>query len=251
VRTSEQLGWRSLTVIAQLDLEQDPAVVVLLWDYRGDPVPEHMVPPEYEDVTDVEPTPQPGYRHIGTIWAPGVPQRDAATRDSVADATEQDIAANRAFLETKPTTEEVAAQVMSLTRQVVYLQQQVLAQYGREQDWSEFESHPDQGLPPITPGEPQEPEVPIDDGQSHLYSVEPTSGPAAGGNSITLHGSKLAGVGGVNFQRGSETQWAWGFQVVDDQTVTATVPPMSAGAVDVVALVDGNEVALENGYTYT
>jgi hypothetical protein len=151
-----------LTVIAQLDLEQDPAVVTLLWDYRDDPVPAHMVPPEYENVTDVEPLPQPGYTYNGTRWLPGVPQQQAKVRESIADTAEQYVAENRAFLEiAEPSGEEVAAQVASLTLQVVHLQQVGLGQYGREQDWSEFEEHPGHDLPPVTAiEEPDEP-VPL------------------------------------------------------------------------------------------
>ena len=105
---------------------------------------------------------------------------------------------------------------------------------------------------PEPPAEPdEEPVEPEDDGGPSLRSVEPDSGPTSGGYSVTLRGEELTGVGGVNFQRGNETQWAWGFQVVDDETITVTMPQMSAGAVDVVVLKDNNEIVLEDGFTYT
>lgn len=165
MRAREQLR-RTVTVIAQLDLEQDPPVVTLLWDYREDPVPPHMVEPEYENVTDVEPLPQPGYLYTGEMWLPGVPQQQAKVRESIADTAEQFVAENRAFLEiAEPSDEQLAAQVAALTLQVVHLQQVGLGQYGREQDWSEFEEHPSHDLPPVTaieePGATDQPTEPL------------------------------------------------------------------------------------------
>lgn len=108
---------------------------------------------------------------------------------------------------------------------------------------------------PVEPDEPDEAEPPVeteppDDGKPHIYSVDPASGPTTGGATLTMHGSGLTGIGGVNFQRGDEVGWAWGFTVIDDQTITATTPPMAAGAVDVVAVADPDDAVLADGFTY-
>lgn len=243
-----------MTILAHLNLNEDPAVVQMMYDYGESAAPDHMVPPDFVDVTDEDPLPEPGYTYDGTTWRPGAPQLRERLRATVANTVEQSADRNREFLENaEPTDEEVAAQVADLTRQVMHLQQIRLEQYGREQDWSEFQPHVDIEPPPVLAKPPAEevPEEPVDDGKTHVYSVDPASGPTSGGNQITIYGMHLAGIGGVNFQRGNETQWAWGFQVVDDQTLTATMPQMSAGAVDVVVLANGVETVLENGYTYT
>jgi hypothetical protein len=237
-----------LTVIAQLNLEQDPPVVTLLWDYRDDPAPPHMVEPEYMDVTDVDPLPQPGYTYNGEMWLPGVPQQQAQVRESIADTAEQFVAENRAFLEiAEPTDEQLAAQVASLTLQVVHLQQVALGQYGREQDWSEFEPQLDHDLPEVE--EPGVTEHPDEPGRK-LYSAEPDEGPTTGGFGITLHGKELTGIGGVKFERDGQESWAWGFTVVDDETVDVTIPQMSAGVADIVLVADPDDVVLEDGFTF-
>ncbi|GAB6900663.1 beta strand repeat-containing protein [Kineosporia succinea] len=58
-----------------------------------------------------------------------------------------------------------------------------------------------------------------------LTGVDPASGPVAGGNSVTLTGLGFGGATQVRF--GPEDA---GFTVVDDTTITATVPPGSVGA---------------------
>jgi hypothetical protein len=84
-----------------------------------------------------------------------------------------------------------------------------------------------------------------------LTLVNPGEGPVAGGITITLHGTGLTGIGGVRFERGTQTGWADAFEVIDDQTMTCTTPQMSAGPVDVIAF-DGDpgDAVLANGFTY-
>ena len=107
--------------------------------------------------------------------------------------------------------------------------------------------------PPLEPDQPDssEPEEPEpDDGGRELYSAEPDEGPTNGGFSITLHGEGLTGIGGVKFVRGDQEGWAWGFTVVDDETVQVTTPQMSAGLVDIVLLAQPDNVVLEDGFTF-
>jgi hypothetical protein len=84
-----------------------------------------------------------------------------------------------------------------------------------------------------------------------LTLVNPPEGPAAGGITITLHGTGFTNIGGVRFEGVGQTGWADAFEVVDDQTMTCTTPQMPAGTVDVVAF-DGDpgDAVLENGFTF-
>ena len=62
-----------------------------------------------------------------------------------------------------------------------------------------------------------------------VTSISPTTGPTAGGTSVTITGTNLTGATSVNF--GSEA--ATEVTVVDATTVTATAPSGTAGGVDV------------------
>jgi hypothetical protein len=87
-----------MTLIAELDLTQDPAVVVTLYDYGEDHVPGHMKPPVYMDVTDEDPRPEPGYTYDGTTFAPGEPQKHEEKRQGGRAELEAAYQANEAWL---------------------------------------------------------------------------------------------------------------------------------------------------------
>lgn len=67
-----------------------------------------------------------------------------------------------------------------------------------------------------------------------VTSVSPATGSTAGGQSVTITGTGLAGATGVAFGGSSAT-----FTAVSDTTVTATAPAHSAGAVDVTVTTAG------------
>jgi hypothetical protein len=79
-----------------------------------------------------------------------------------------------------------------------------------------------------------------------LNSVSPTSGPAAGGTSVTLSGSDLTGATSVTFGGVAATS----VTVVNDETVTAVTPAHSAGVVDVAITTPNGSSTLSSAYTY-
>lgn len=102
----------------------------------------------------------------------------------------------------------------------------------------------------------EEPEEPPDEEEGdeekperYLDSADPDEGPEGGGMSITLHGGGFTGTGEVRFEQDGSVQHAWGFQVVDDSTITVTVPP-GKGTVDIVLVENQEVVRLEDGFTY-
>lgn len=103
-----------MTLIAQFDLEQDPPVVVTLYDYGDDDVPKHYKPPEYVDVTEKDPRPQPGSTlHPVDGWVHPPPPED------VQGWAAEIVAANETFLLDKnPTALETEHQCQALTRQI-------------------------------------------------------------------------------------------------------------------------------------
>ena len=217
-----------MTVIAQLDVGQDPQVVLMAWDYGTSTPPAYMIPPEYVDVTDVSPQPSRGFTFDGETWAPGIPQQRQGNRQDIENELRRQYAANETFLALDaPTTDEVIAQVGALTLQSQGVIRTSLQEY-------------DETVPP-----------PPSDVRL-LYSVEPSEGPAKGGTEITLHGEGFTGIGGVRFEGGGQTGWAWSFVVVDDETITCPTPPMPPGIVDVIAF-DGDpgDAVLKEGFTYT
>jgi hypothetical protein len=62
-----------------------------------------------------------------------------------------------------------------------------------------------------------------------ITSINPTSGPLAGGTSVTITGSKFTGATAVKFGANNATA----FTVDSDTQITATSPPGAAGVVDV------------------
>ncbi len=82
-----------------------------------------------------------------------------------------------------------------------------------------------------------------------VTGLDPTSGPVAGGNTVTITGTNLTGVTGVSFGATPAT----GFTFVSDTTVTATAPPGAVGTVGVsVTTPDGTSPDTPaDDYTYT
>ncbi|MFF7650559.1 IPT/TIG domain-containing protein, partial [Streptomyces sp. NPDC007983] len=77
-----------------------------------------------------------------------------------------------------------------------------------------------------------------------LSGVSPAQGPAAGGTTVTLTGSGLAGATAVRF--GSTN--ASSFTVVSPSQITAVAPPGAAGPVQITVTGPGGT---SNGVTYT
>ncbi|GEM_PF-2246338 len=78
-----------------------------------------------------------------------------------------------------------------------------------------------------------------------LVDVQPAQGPEAGGTAVTLTGSGLTGATGVTFGTTAATDVV----VVDDGTITATVPA-GTGLVDVTVALPGADAALADAYAY-
>lgn len=79
-----------------------------------------------------------------------------------------------------------------------------------------------------------------------ITAISPSSGPVAGGTSVTLSGADLSGASSVMFAGTAATS----FTVVNDTTITAITPAHAAGAGDVSVTTSGGTAALTNGYAY-
>lgn len=79
-----------------------------------------------------------------------------------------------------------------------------------------------------------------------VSSVEPASGPITGGTMVTIRGTMLPRDAGVTFGGTSATQVTY----INDQLITAIVPPGQEGAVDVTLVYPGGQVVVPNGFTY-
>ncbi|PTT48993.1 IPT/TIG domain-containing protein, partial [Aeromonas sp. HMWF014] len=79
-----------------------------------------------------------------------------------------------------------------------------------------------------------------------LTSAAPSSGPTAGGTSVTLTGTNLTGATAVSFGGTAAT----GYTVNNATTITANTPAHAAGTVNVVVTTPGGSATLTNGYTY-
>lgn len=81
-----------------------------------------------------------------------------------------------------------------------------------------------------------------------VTSVSPTNGPVAGGNVVTISGSGFTGATNVDF--GFRPGLV--FLVVDDSTISATVPAGTPGTVNVIVTAAGQSTTSPNDYyTYT
>jgi hypothetical protein len=80
-----------------------------------------------------------------------------------------------------------------------------------------------------------------------VTGVSPTSGSAAGGTQVTITGSGLTGVTGVQFGSAAATNVA----VNSDTNITATAPAGQAGAVDVTVIGPGGTSATSSADQFT
>jgi hypothetical protein len=79
-----------------------------------------------------------------------------------------------------------------------------------------------------------------------VTSVTPTSGPAAGGNTVTITGTNLTGATSVNFGGVA----AASFTVVSATSITAVVPGGGSGAVSVIVTTPNGSNAANSLYSY-
>lgn len=86
----------------------------------------------------------------------------------------------------------------------------------------------------------------VDDEGPTLTAIDPATGPAAGGTTVTITGDDLTGTTGVTFGAAAATA----VTVVDDNTVTAVAPAGAAGAVNVTVTDNVGSDTLTGGYTY-
>lgn len=85
----------------------------------------------------------------------------------------------------------------------------------------------------------------VNDEAPDLVSVEPTSGAAAGGETLTLTGTGFEGTTAVTVGGAAATDLV----VVDDSTITVTTPATTAGAQDVVVTNPNGSDTLTGGFT--
>jgi len=80
-----------------------------------------------------------------------------------------------------------------------------------------------------------------------VSGVSPSSGPTAGGTTVTVTGSNLTGASAVSFGGVAAT----GVTVVNASTVTAVSPPGAAGTVDVRVTTPGGQSVVSAGDKFT
>ena len=79
-----------------------------------------------------------------------------------------------------------------------------------------------------------------------VTSISPTSGPAAGGTSVTITGTGFTGTTGVKIGGAAAT----GVSVVNSTTITATTPAGTAGTASVLVTTPGGTNAANTLFTY-
>ncbi|MFB8120650.1 IPT/TIG domain-containing protein [Streptomyces sp. NPDC055962] len=79
-----------------------------------------------------------------------------------------------------------------------------------------------------------------------LATVTPATGPAAGGTTVTIKGTRLDGVSGVNFGATPGTE----LKVISATELRVKTPAGTAGAVNVVVAADTGNVTKTGGFTY-
>ncbi|HPA50336.1 MAG TPA: IPT/TIG domain-containing protein [Thermoanaerobaculia bacterium] len=92
--------------------------------------------------------------------------------------------------------------------------------------------------PPFTIGTPPPPPT--------VSTVLPSSGPTAGGTTVTITGTNLGSTSAVTFGGTAATS----FTVSSATQVTATTPAHAAGAVDVVVTTSGGSATSTGGFTF-
>ncbi|WP_344603944.1 IPT/TIG domain-containing protein [Streptomyces glaucus] len=80
-----------------------------------------------------------------------------------------------------------------------------------------------------------------------VTTISPATGPAAGGTTVTIKGTRLAGVTAVNFGATPGT----GLEVVSDTELRVKTPAGAAGAVNVAVAADSGNVTKASGFTYS
>ena len=89
-------------------------------------------------------------------------------------------------------------------------------------------------------------DIAVNQGTPTVTSINPTSGPTAGGTTVTINGTNLTGVAGVGFG----TVAAASFISVSDSTLTA-VSPAGTGIVDVTVTTPGGTSATSPADQFT
>jgi formylglycine-generating enzyme required for sulfatase activity len=79
-----------------------------------------------------------------------------------------------------------------------------------------------------------------------ITAVTPSYGPTAGGTTITITGTELAGASAVTVRGNAATS----VTVVSDTTVTAVTPPGSLGAANVQVTTPGGTANISSAFTY-
>ena len=79
-----------------------------------------------------------------------------------------------------------------------------------------------------------------------ITGITPSSGPAAGGTSVTLSGAALTGATSVTFDGTAASS----FTVIDDTTITATTPANTPGPADVAVTTGGGTTTSTGAFTF-
>jgi len=80
-----------------------------------------------------------------------------------------------------------------------------------------------------------------------INSLSPGQGSISGGFEIIIKGEQLSSVSQIVFGQQEISQ----FKIIDEQTITFTAPPHSAGSVDIILTnSDGQQAFLANAFTY-
>ncbi|MFE2181350.1 IPT/TIG domain-containing protein [Streptomyces sp. NPDC059455] len=80
-----------------------------------------------------------------------------------------------------------------------------------------------------------------------VTTVTPSTGPAAGGTTVTIKGTRLDGVSAVSFGATGGTE----LKVISATELRVKAPAGAAGAVNVVVAADSGNVAKTGGFTYS
>ena len=101
--------------------------------------------------------------------------------------------------------------------------------------------------PGSTEGEGEEGEGEGEEGGPEVLLVDPATGPAAGGNTVAVHGTGFAEGATVTFGGVVATE----VDVSSTEALTCVTPAHAAGMVDVAVTVDGKTGTFRGGFTYS